>query len=146
MNDIAVRATVEEVIDAMWATDPMEHLFVRNGWPGASCENVSIAVAATLEDRGLGQWTFVQASRPGELNGHAWLESYAQDGTVIFSIDATLHQFDGYSYPFVGEGVTPAAAEFTNVNYRGSIWEWPWLGGDHQIFRRLICAVREQLA
>lgn len=146
MNHIAVRATIDEVIAAMWATDPRERLFVRDGWPGASCENVAIAVAATLEDRGLGQWIFVQASRPGEINGHAWLEWHARDGSVEFSIDPTLHQFDGHSHPFVGEGVTPAADDFTNVNYRGLIWGWPWLGTDRQIFRRLISAVREQLA
>jgi hypothetical protein len=143
---IAVRATVEDVIDAMWATDPREHLFVRDGWPGASCENVAVAVAATLEDRGLGQWTFVQASRPEELNGHAWLEWVEPDGITDFSIDPTLHQFDGHSGPFIEKGATPAAKEFTEVQYRGPIWEWPYLGTDEQIFRRLIRAVQEQLS
>ncbi|MDY7530013.1 MULTISPECIES: hypothetical protein [unclassified Cryobacterium] len=146
MDYIAVRATVEDVIDAMWATDPKERLFVRDGWPAASCENVAVAVAAMLEERGLGQWTFVQASRPGGLSGHAWLEWQATDGTVEFSIDPTLHQFAGHRDPFIGDGLTPAANEFTDVNYRGSIWEWPYLGTESQIFRRLIRAVREQVA
>jgi hypothetical protein len=26
------------------------------------------------------------------------------------------------------------------------VWEWPWLGDKSSIFRRLIAAVREQLA
>lgn len=30
----AVRATVKDVIDAMWATDPRERLFVRQGGLG----------------------------------------------------------------------------------------------------------------
>lgn len=146
MNFDAVREIVDDVIDAMWATDPRENLFVRDGWPGASCEHVAVAVAAVLEDRGLGQWTFVQASRPGEINGHAWLEWRDQRGTVLFAIDPTLQQFEHHTKPFVGEGTTPAAREFTDVHYEGVIWEWPWLGTENQVFRRLIRAVRTQLA
>ncbi|MEC5148897.1 hypothetical protein RCH22_000538 [Cryobacterium psychrotolerans] len=105
--------------------------------------------AVVVKTRGrvpFGQWTFVQASRPGELNGHAWLEWQATDGTVEFSIDLTLHQFAGHRDPFIGDGRTPAANEFTDVNYRGSIWEWPYLGTESQIFRRLIREVRELVA
>lgn len=142
----AVHETVDDVIDAMWATDRAEGLFVRDGWPGASCEHVAVAVAAVLEDRGLGQWTFVQASRPGELNGHAWLEWRDQRGTALFSIDPTLHQFEHHPKPFVGEGTTPAAYEFTDVHYEGAVWEWPWLGSEDKVFRRLIRAVRTHLA
>lgn len=104
-----------------------------------------IAVAAVLEDRHLGQWTLVEAKRPGELNGHSWLEWRDVDGTVLYSIDATLHQFDEYPEPFVGEGQTPAAIDFVDVHYAGEIWGWPWLGSDNQIFRRLIRAVRALL-
>lgn len=145
MDFIAVRKSVDEVIAAMWDTDREARFFIRSGWPGASCEHVAVAVAAVLEDRGLGQWTLVQASRPGELNGHAWLELLGPDGAVLFSIDATLHQFDEYDTPFIGDGSTPAADDFTEVNYRGSIWDWPYLGSDQSIFQRLIRAVREKL-
>lgn len=142
MNFDAVRRTVEDVIEALWATDPLEKLIVRQGWPGASCENVAVAVAAVLEDRGLGQWAYVQANRPGELNGHAWLEWRDTDGTVRFSIDRTLHQFEEWSEPFVGEGMTPAAAVFTVRSWEGVIWELPWI---ETSMRKLIPAVREQL-
>jgi len=141
----AVRQTVDDVIEAMWQTDERDHLFVRQGWPGASCENVGVAVAAVLEDRGLGQWTFVTASRPGEVNGHAWLEYRGADDEVLFSIDPTLHQFEEWPEPFIGPGRTPAAYVFTERTYEGLIWEWPWLGGSHQIFRRLLQAVRDEL-
>jgi hypothetical protein len=142
-----VRTTVDDVIAAMWRTHPYEHLFVRDGWPAASCESVAVAVAAVLEDRDLGQWTMVTAGRPGEANGHAWLELRDDDGTVMFSIDYTLDQFPELSNgPFIEEGRTPAVYEFTDVRSEGSVWEWEWLGDETQIPRRLIQAVRAQLA
>lgn len=116
-------ATVDDVIAALWATDPREHLIVREGWPGGSCENVVVAVAAVLEQRGFGRWNFVRASRPNEQNGHAWLEMRDSDGTVQFSIDPTLHQFPRWSGPFVGEGATPAADMFTFRRDDCVIWE-----------------------
>jgi len=94
MNFDAVRSTVDDVIPAMWDTSPRGRLLVREGWPAASCENVAVAVAAILEDRGFGQWTFVVSSRPGEDNSHAWLEWRDSTGNVVFSIDPTLHQLD----------------------------------------------------
>ncbi|WP_434157565.1 hypothetical protein [Clavibacter michiganensis] len=147
MNFDDVRTTVDDVLAAMWRTHPYEHLFVRDGWPAASCESVAVAVAVVLEDRGLGQWTMVTAGRPGEANGHAWLELRDVDGTALFSIDPTLHQFPELSSgPFVGEGCTPAVYEFTDVRSEGSVWDWKWLGDETQIPRRLIRAVRAQLA
>jgi len=74
MDFAAVRQTVNDTIDALWRTDPRDALFVRGPKVAASREPVSIAIAALLQDRGLGEWTFVQASKPGEVNGHAWLE------------------------------------------------------------------------
>ncbi|WP_374313773.1 hypothetical protein [Microbacterium sp.] len=104
MNFDQVRETVDDVIAAMFATDPDERLFIREWWPGASCEHVAVAVAAVLEDRGLGVWTFIVAARPGEPNGDAWLEWYNSERAVQFSIDPTLHQFTEWEEPFVGEG------------------------------------------
>jgi hypothetical protein len=147
MDFDAVRRTVEEVVAAMWATDTERRLFPRGWWPGSSCEHLALATAAVLEDRGFGQWTFVSAGRPdGTPEGHAWLELRDNDGAVLFSIDRTLHQFSQHAEPFVGEGRTPAADDFTVIRYEGIVWEWPWLGDKSSIFRRLIAAVREQLA
>ncbi|WES66046.1 hypothetical protein P0L94_08210 [Microbacter sp. GSS18] len=145
MDVDAVRATVDDVIAAMFATDPGVGRFPRGDWPHGGCEFTTVAIAAVLEDRGLGRWTFVSAGLSGEVN-HAWLEWRNEDGEVIFSIDATLHQFDGWDAPFAQEGVTPAASMFSPVQYAGEMWDWPWLGDERQIFRRLIRAVREQLA
>lgn len=143
MNIAAVRDVVEDVVDALWATDPIEHLIVREGWPGASCENVSAAIAVVLEDRGFGRWTYVGASRPGESNSHAWLEWRNTSGFVQFSIDRTLEQFREWNEPFVGKGRTPAAAVFTHVHTECAIWDLPWMHLD--VGQRLARLVREQL-
>jgi hypothetical protein len=145
MDFLGVRDTVRDVIEAMWATPPDAGLFPRDWWPGASCENVAVAVAAVLEDRGHGQWTFDTAGQPGEVAGHAWLEYRDTAGATLFSIDPTLHQFAEWDNPFVGEGQTPAASLFTLTRWEGIIWDWPYLGTEDQIFRRLIRAVRDEL-
>lgn len=137
--------TVDDVVGAMWATDPAAGRFPRDAWPSGCCEFAAVPIAAVLEDRGLGQWTFVSAGRSGEVN-HAWLEWRSDDGAVLISVDATLHQFDEWDEPFVGEGLTPAAAKFTPVQYAGPVWDWPYLGDDTMIFQKLVGAVRAQLA
>lgn len=144
MDFDAVRATVEDVVEALWATDPMEHLIVRSGWPAASCENVSAAIAVILQDRGLGEWTYVQRSRPGEVNSHAWLELRDLRGVTEFSIDRTLEQFPEWNEPYVGLGLTPAAHVFTVARWESPVWELDWI--EYRFGRRLIRAVRAQLA
>jgi len=143
----AVRRTVDDVIAAILATDDEHPVFIRGWFPRGNCEHVAVALAAVLEDRGLGSWTLVTAGRPdGNPWGHAWLELRDVDGAVLFSIDYTIEQFPWLStVPFIGEGRTPAADEFTVVRYEGIVWDWPWLGDDSGIFRRLISAVQEQL-
>lgn len=144
MDFKAVRRTVDDVIGAMWATDPRDGFIVRDPFLSSSCEQVSVSIAAVLDDRGFGRWTFVQASRPGETNGHAWLE-WRVDNTVEFAIDATLQQF--HEHPaFIDQGQTPAADEFTEINYRGPIEEWNWFDTGSLPFTRLVDAVRHELA
>lgn len=135
---------VDDVVAALWATDPMDHLIVRQGWPGASCENVSAAIAVVLEDRGLGTWTYVQASRPGERNSHAWLEWEDSNGAPLLSIDRTLEQFPEWREPFIGRGASPAASVFTDVLWRGCVWDLDWIHLD--IGHKLINSVRDQLS
>lgn len=146
----AVRTTADdaiEAIEAMLATDPRQHRFLRgSGWPAVSREDASAVLAAILEDRHLSQWTFVTAGQPdGEADGHAWLEWRRKDGTVAFSIDPTLHQFPGWSERFIGVGVTPAASVFSVMRWEGAVWERPWLGEPYAPLPRLIEAVRFQL-
>ena len=129
----------------MFRTYEVHRGFPISCWPRDGCEQTAIAIAGVLEDRGLGRWTYVTAGRPGEVNGHAWLEWLDGDGTVLFSIDPTLHQFAEWEEPFVGEGATPAASSFTQRRYVGSPWGWPFLGTESEVFRRLLRAVRDDL-
>ncbi|MDO4070358.1 hypothetical protein QKG08_14990 [Clavibacter michiganensis] len=147
MDYDAVRRTVDDAIAAMLATDEEPPVFIRGWFPAGNCEYAAIAIAVALEDRGLGQWTLVTAKRPdGNPQGHAWLELRDDDGTVLFSIDYTIEQFPWLStVPFVGEGRTPAADEFTAVQYEGVLWDWDYLGDESHIFQRLIRAVQAQL-
>lgn len=140
----ALHRSVEDVVDALWATDPREHLIVRDGWPAASCENVSAAIAVVLEERGLGRWTYVQASRPGETGSHAWLELRDARGMALYSIDRTLEQFPEWRGPFLGKGPSPASKEFTVVRWQGSVSQIDWMNQEYGL--RLIEAVREQLS
>ncbi|WP_316302951.1 hypothetical protein, partial [Clavibacter michiganensis] len=96
----------------------------------------------------LGQWTRVTAELPdGKPQGPAWLELRGADGTVLFAIDYTIEQFPWLStVPFIGEGRTPAADEFTAVQHEGALWDWEYLGDESKIYRRAIRAVRAQLA
>ncbi len=147
MDLAAGRRTVDEVTQAVFATDPLEARFVRNRYPCGYCEYIAVPLAAVLEDRGLGQWTLVTAGRPGqEKSGHAWLEWREADGTGLFSIDATVHQFEHLAAePFLNIGRTPAAAEFTQLRSAGPLSERPELGGEDDYWCGLIRAVREQL-
>lgn len=145
MNMTAVSNVADEVVRAMFDADPEGQLFQRSIWPKTSCEEASVAIAAVLEDRGYGKWTFVQARPPGEGWGHAWLE-WREAGAVAYSIDATLHQFVEYDERFIGAGRTPAASWFTDVKYRGPIEAWPYLKSGEQRPFRLIQAVKLELA
>jgi hypothetical protein len=146
MDFEAVCRTVEDVTEALLELGQGGGLFSPNVWPHGSCEHVAVVVAAVLEDRGFGQWTFVQARVPGEIGGHSWLEWPDFNGVVLFSIDPTLHQFREWREPFVRPGQTPAAATFTEIRWQGVVWDWRYLGSDQKPFRMLIKAVRQKLA
>jgi hypothetical protein len=121
----AVKRTAEEAIESIRAMPYEPSRDLKAYWPSGWCEWASVSIAEALSARGLGEWTFVQASRPDEPNGHAWLELRDADGAVLYSIDATIHQFPGHDAPYVGPGRTPSAREFTRVNYDGPWRDWP---------------------
>lgn len=77
------------------------------GW----CSVMSYTLLQVLERRDLGRWTIVNG-QDARGNHHDWLEYVAPDG-VLFSVDATQHQFrDLGTAPFVGSGECPAKARF----------------------------------
>ncbi len=148
INEPAIRQTVNDVIAAMFAIPESERAFPWDWWPGSNCEQTSVAIAAVLEDRNLGRWSYVNAGRSdGELGGHAWLELEDPDtGEAVYTIDATLHQFPQWSNtPYVGRDRTPAAAHFDKVHYAGSYRDWKFIGTDRDVFLTNVRQVREVL-
>lgn len=83
-----------------------------------------------LADRGLGDWLLVSGKRPGQMNGHMWLELRDDNGGALYSIDVTLHQMREFDEPFIGEGVSPGAAVFTEHREAYSLLRLTWLGDD----------------
>ena len=85
-------------------------VFLRD-FPHGSCDSLAYATAAILYENGLGDWWVVTQS-DGE-SSHVWLEWRAEDGSPLFSIDTTAHQFLEVQDPFVGPGPTPTANRFS---------------------------------
>jgi hypothetical protein len=142
-----LRIAVDDTLDGMLATDPIEHRFNRSfGWPKGSCEDASAVLSVILEERGLGRWTFVTACRPDDAaDRHAWLE-LREHGVVLFSIDPTIQQFrDLASKPFIGAGRTPAAARYSVIRSAGYLSEWEDFGHPDMPLQRLIAAVQQHL-
>lgn len=127
MDHAAIETAVDEAIAAIRSMEHEPYRGFKEAWPGGNCEWTSVGIAEVLKERGLDGWTYVQASRPGEMNGHAWLELRDDEGSVLYSIDATLHQFSHHAAPYVGPGRTPAAAEFSEINFEGNWRDWPVL-------------------
>ncbi|WHE37796.1 hypothetical protein [Microbacterium sp. BDGP8] len=84
-------------------------IFLRD-FPIGSCDALAYATAAMLLGRGLGDW-WVIVQGDG-TRWHVWLEWRASDGSTLFSVDATAHQFSETPEPFVGLGQTPTARRF----------------------------------
>lgn len=127
MDIAAIENTVRETISAVREMDFEPTQGFKSLWPTMWCEWASIAIAEVLHLRGQGDWTFVQASLPDDGGGHAWLELRDERGAVLYSIDATLHQFKRHPRAFWGPGRSPAAGEFTDVRFEGNWRDWPIL-------------------
>lgn len=138
----AAKQTAEDVVAAMFAIPDGEQRFPRGWWPSGCCENAATAIAGVLADRGLGDWLLVSGKRPGQMNGHMWLELRDEEGVTLYSIDVTLHQMREFDEPFVGEGVSPAATVFTEHREVYSLLDWPWLGGEDAPFLANLRQVR----
>lgn len=87
----------------------------------------------------------MSGKRPDQINGHMWLELRDADGGVLYSIDVTLHQMREFDEPFIGEGVSPGAAVFTEQREVYSLLDWPWLGDENGPFRANLRQVRALL-
>ncbi|CAH0158468.1 hypothetical protein SRABI98_00962 [Microbacterium sp. Bi98] len=85
------------------------------GWmypyPRGWCSVMSYTLLHVFDQRGFGPWRIVNG-QDTLGNRHDWLE-FMRDGDVLFSVDATQHQFSKLgSGPFIGHGCCPAKARF----------------------------------
>lgn len=76
------------------------------GFPRGKCQVASRVAASVLERAGWGTWDLVFGAHPitGQFGGHFWLER----GNCYY--DPTVHQFDEYTTPIVGETPHPLSA------------------------------------
>lgn len=99
-------------------TEGLKHL---KNYPNGWCSAMSYALIHLLRHRGLGSW------RIAASGSHDWLE-YVQNGDVVYSIDATQHQFHEYGPGrYIGPGLSPYAEDhnarqFAEVGAIPSSW------------------------
>ncbi|PPF41853.1 hypothetical protein C5B85_18200 [Pseudoclavibacter sp. AY1F1] len=98
-----VQVAHDDVVRIVRTTDwPSENLNAMPSYPLGWCSAMSYAVGRLLRRRGLGVWRIA-------ANGHHdWLE-YVDAGDVIYSVDATQHQFPGHEAAWLGLGSPPIA-------------------------------------
>lgn len=85
------------------------------GWmspyPRGWCSVMSYTLLHVFDQRGFGPWQIVNGQDTLGTR-HDWLE-FVRDEDVLFSVDATQHQFSKLgSGPFIGHGGCPAKDRF----------------------------------
>lgn len=123
----AVKQLVFESLAAMEAMPEEPYRNAKSIFPQVWCEYASTAIAELLEQRGFGTWDFISAGEAEGMSGHAWLELRDQEGVLVFTIDATLHQFGEWDDPYLGPDPSPAYKRFPVPRYVGPWKDWPEL-------------------
>lgn len=114
-DEQSIRETVKFGLDCLVSMpDRHRHPFLAL-FPLGSCDVSSFVIGHLLADRSLGQWHVVTyESTAGQSTRHTWLELPDTSGSVLFTVDATLHQFPELSSrPYVDAGRTPALRRFS---------------------------------
>ncbi|WP_433718670.1 hypothetical protein [Microbacterium laevaniformans] len=113
-------------------------------WPHDWCDFASYVIAGVLSDNGFGDWDVISAADPETGQHHTWIELVAPDERVLYSIDATLHQFsDIGEVPFYGAERSPAWVRFSQVRTRGKFSTLFWGNGP---YTEALEAVRNRMA
>lgn len=90
------------VLETNW---PLLGLSPAGGYPNAWCSAMSFTIGRMLLHRGLGTWRIA-------ANGtHDWIEYFDED-RIIYSVDATQHQFPGHDDAWLGFGPPPVAERY----------------------------------
>jgi hypothetical protein len=130
---------VPNIIDTMRAHpdvlnsvgEPVPVPWLKN-FPSGSCDITSLTIASVLSDLGLGDWELVSAFDDKGI-GHTWLRLRVV-GQITMSVDATLHQFEDWNEPWIGEGDSPAASRFVNVRHEHLFSKVPdWWPRGHEM-------------
>lgn len=98
-----VQAAHDDVLEIVLETEWQAlGLHPTGDFPNAWCSATSYSIGRLLLHRQLGEWRIAATSN------HDWLE-YVDSGDVIFSVDATQHQFPEYKTAWIGMGPPPRA-------------------------------------
>lgn len=114
-DEQSIRETVKFAVDCLLSMpDRHRHPFLAR-FPIGSCDVSSFVIGHLLTDRSLGEWhVLTYESTAGQSTRHTWLELPDSSGGVLFTVDATLHQFPELSSStYVDGGRTPALKRFT---------------------------------
>lgn len=107
--------------DAQAAHDDVLRIVIATNWrsldlrgmyeyPQGWCSVMSYSVGRLLLRRGQGEW------RIAANGAHDWLE-YVDQGDIVYSIDATQHQFPAWDDPWLGWGPAPISRTSQHVDY-----------------------------
>ncbi len=96
------------VLDTDWPARDLNGMSI---YPAGWCSAMSYTIGRLLLHRNLGQWRIAANGR------HDWLEYISDDGCVAFSVDATQHQFSGFTGPWIGYGPAPMSHSSPNIRY-----------------------------
>lgn len=106
-----VQAAHDDVLRIVLETDWRSlDLAGMSEYPRGWCSAMSYAVGRLLLHRGHGTWRIAANGR------HDWLE-YVDQGDVVYSLDATQHQFQRYDEPWIGFGGAPSADTSKPIRY-----------------------------
>lgn len=117
LDERSIRDTVNLAVDCLISIpDRHRHPFLAD-FPTGSCDVASFVIGHLLTDRSLGEWhvvTYESAGSQGQSARHTWLELPNPSGEILFTVDATLHQFSELSSsPYIDGGRSPALRRFT---------------------------------
>lgn len=81
-----------------------------SSYPRGWCSAMSYTIGRLLLHRGLGTW------RIAGNGSHDWLE-YVDGGDIVYSVDATQHQFPNHEAAWFGWGLAPSAKSHPAYHY-----------------------------
>lgn len=133
-----VQTAHDEVLRIVADTDwPALDLRAMSDYPHGWCSAMSYTIGRLLLRRRLGTWQIAASGN------HDWLEYVDDNNVVVYSVDATQHQFSEYSAARLGYGVAPRstlqpAVEYATCGQEPSSWaKWAEQVVSAEVMRQL---------